>query len=132
MSELDRQQAELEAMALEARACKAGQSGDFVPDASAMSSEPQLSGAQVCTGLVATVFALLASKRGAHWALSPEESTELGGAAGAVLDKYCPNMQGGPEISLLMVAAMVVVPRYMAEQKQVQEEGENAGAVDGD
>jgi len=70
-------------------------------------------GADACSGLCSMVFDVLAARRGEHWRLAPPEAEQLGGALDQVLAKYLPdNMEKwGPEITLLTVSAMIVLPR---------------------
>lgn len=75
--------------------------------------------------LVSTVCTVVAARRGDHWILRPEEAESVGQAAGAVLDKYVPNVEAGPEFALVMVCLTVFGPRAMADI-QMQGQGGNA------
>ncbi len=73
-------------------------------------------GPDACSGLCSMVFDVLASRRGDQWHLSQPESEQLGSALDAVLSKYLPdNMEKwGPEITLITVSAMIILPRMRA------------------
>lgn len=91
-----------------------------------------MSSAELCAVLLSVGFGFLASRRGEHWALSPDESEQLGSATGAVLDKYVPDLESGPEWALVGVSMMVILPRVMldrqAMEKQQQQQGEKNGS----
>lgn len=118
------QKSELEAMA-----------NDFVPESEPIAGgsgvEPVgIDSAQMCATCFAVVFGILAGRRGNHWALTNEESEQLGSATGAVLDKYCPDIEGGPEYALVVAAGMVVLPRVMMDKKLAADSED--GGKDGD
>lgn len=100
--------------------------GDGVPDRVAIDS------GEMCATCLSVGFGLVASRRGDHWALSDQESEQLGGALGAVLDKYCPDIEGGPEYALIVAAGMVVVPRLLIDKKvkAANDEAANDPGVD--
>ncbi len=83
---------------------------------------------ELCTTCLTVVFSILSARRGPHWELQPKEAEQLGNATGAVLDKYCPDIEGGPEYALVVAAGMVLVPRVMVDRK-IEEE---ARKKDGD
>lgn len=63
-------------------------------------------------------FALAAVRLGAHWQLSEEEASELSHATDAVLEKYGAKMAMGPEVTLVITAGMVTVPRILLTASQ--------------
>lgn len=76
-------------------------------------------------GLLLTgVFEVLAVRLGDHWRLDQREASAIAEPAIAVIDKYVPNFENGPELALVAATAMVVVPRVMAQQ-QIREGGNN-------
>lgn len=81
--------------------------------------------------LVMSVCSIVAARRGDHWNLKPDEAEQIGMAAGAVLDKYMPNVEAGPEFTLVMVCLTVFGPRAMMEA-QLQQSGEGESGKDGD
>ena len=114
-------------------------SGDYVPDPGelmpkAEPEQPEMSTAELCQMVVGVLFAIVANRRGEHWNLSPEETEKLGNAAGAVVDKYAPDLDTGPEAALVMVGVMIAAPR-LAMDKQIEaekeENGKEAVTVDG-
>jgi len=118
----------------------AAMANDFEPEKEPIASESGIESAgidsgQMCATCFSVVFGILAGRRGDHWALSPEESEQLGTATGAVLDKYCPDIEGGPEYALIVAAGMVVLPRVMMD-KQLEAANDEAandpGVSDGD
>lgn len=113
---------------LEAGAADA--SGDFIPGPAPAGAADDLSSVDLCTLFLTQLFVVISARRGAHWALSPEESANLGSAAGRVLDKYVPNMNAGPEAALLLLCAMAVMPR-LALDRQVAQERAAAAVVGG-
>lgn len=78
--------------------------------------------------LIATVamlgFGFMAKRRGEHWNLSPAEAEQLGNATAAVLDKYVPNVQAGPEVALLIVGVTVLAPRLMMDAGRPEKDTE--------
>lgn len=67
--------------------------------------------------LVAVCGSMLAGARGRHWQPSPEESEAIGSALDAVLDKYLPNFETGPEFALISAVAIYTVPRLMKDRE---------------
>lgn len=105
---------------------------DFEPDAQPVGEpiaeeSPGMSSGQMCAMVCSVGFGIVAGRRGAHWALSDEESGQLGEAMGAVLDKYVPDMEGGPEFALVVAAGMIVVPRIMVDRQLAEQEAANDG-----
>lgn len=103
--------------------------GAVVPDQAAIDS------GQMCATCLSVGFGLVASRRGNHWALSDEEAEQFGGALGAVLDKYCPDIEGGPEYALIVAAGMVIAPRFLIDKRLEAANDEAAndpGVIDGD
>lgn len=79
-------------------------------------SEDSIKTAELCGGAWSMVMGLIASRAGDHWALSEAEAQELGNTTGAMLDKYFPNFEGGPEMMFLGAMGVVFLPRYMQHQ----------------
>lgn len=83
--------------------------------------------AAVFENILKVAFQIVAVRRGAHWALSDDEARNLGEATGAVVDKYVSLEMIGPELTLLVVAGMVVAPRMaldsVEDEKQEAESG---------
>jgi len=77
------------------------------------SHSTEFMGAEVCEGLCASIFNLIASRNGDHWRLNQEESQALATAADAVLAKYIPAgfEKYSAETALIIVAAGIVLPR---------------------
>jgi len=63
--------------------------------------------------LVGTTFAIAAGFLGDHWHLNEGEGEAFTAALDPVLDKYCPDLSLGVEITLVMAAGMIVLPRVM-------------------
>jgi hypothetical protein len=103
--------------------------------APAAPNDPALAG-MLGGGLVVT-FSLLAKMRGDHWKLDADSANEAGAAYAAVLLKYFPNIQSGPEITAILITAALVAPRVMIDKAQAaQREAEakaraQRGAADG-
>lgn len=91
------------------------------------SPEPEINPetAAMCTGIYAASMGLLAARLGGHWALSAVEAEQLGEATAPVMDKYFPDLKGGPEVVLLMALGVVIVPRYMIHGKIEREKAAN-------
>lgn len=116
LSELDR----LQSMAGE----------DFKPEPGAEVQErpgASIDTALMCTQVVTVLFAILAKRRGDHWPVDEKEAALLGGAVAAVLDKYAPGYQGGPEGALIITALMIVGPRLATDAQNRALEGDGAG-----
>lgn len=77
-------------------------------------------------------FGVVAGRRGAHWKLSSEEAQQLGAATDAVLQKYLPDIQTGPEVALVLTAGMVFLPRIMTDQQLAAEGEKTEASTDGD
>lgn len=104
-------------------------SEDYEPSNDAMAGQheaaeqPDMSTGELCSSLLMIGFNLVASRRGQHWQLSPDEATETGNALGAVLDKYFPDLSNqGVEITAVMTVGMVLTPRLMADKQQAEAE----------
>lgn len=120
-------------MALEHFASEADPN-DYTPGAPAPAEpEPEL-GASELAFLFDMTFSLVASRRGAHWKLDPEESKALGEATDKVMEKYLPGMKAGPEVVLLLTAGALVAPRLMqdGERQEDEPEPDAEGGTDGD
>ncbi|MBC54109.1 MAG: hypothetical protein CMQ34_09795 [Gammaproteobacteria bacterium] len=97
-------------------------------DAADASPAPTMETGEMCTALLTVIFTLMAGRRGDHWMLSDKESEMLGNALAAVLDKYIPKMQGGPEATLIVVTLLIVGPRAMADRQVKKARAEQARA----
>jgi hypothetical protein len=105
--------------ALEATAPGDGE-GEYIPAAEAAAPQEQ-SSAEMVGALATVAFAVVAARRGPHWALTAAEAEEFGKAGGAVLDKYAPDLHTGPEAALVLTAGMIVLPRLLTD-KQAEKE----------
>ncbi|MAK42706.1 MAG: hypothetical protein CMN80_00935 [Spongiibacter sp.] len=77
-------------------------------------------------------FGVVASRRGDHWKIADDEAQQLGAATDAVLQKYLPDIQTGPEVALVLTAGMVFLPRIMTDQQLAAEAEKPEAATDGD
>lgn len=84
---------------------------------------------EMVTAVLTIIFSMMATRRGDHWALSDAESEMLGGALAAVLDKYMPDMKGGPEATLIVVVLLIVGPRA-AVDRNIKSQKAQLRAVD--
>lgn len=78
--------------------------------------EPEISTSELIAPILNIGFATLAP----NWKISGEEVEQLSQAYGALLDKYLPDNgldKYGPEISAIMVTAMIVMPRAAIPRK---------------
>lgn len=103
------------------------------------SGKHELSTADICSTVVALLFGIVAARRGEHWNLGADEQKALGEALGAVVDKYLPNMDTGPEAALVITAAIIIAPRLAVDRQESDKEPEKPaapvqepGSVDGD
>lgn len=108
----NRQQAELEALASMAEDASA----DYVPGVAEPDAPPGPSSAEMMQQLLMLSFGIIAIRNGAHWRLSSEEAEQLGTAYGALLDKYFPGMNAGPELTAIALTGMVLIPRVLADR----------------
>ncbi len=109
--------------------------GDGKPGSSPGAKSSSAETGAVLGGLVAVVCNVVSARRGDHWQLKPEESEAVGDAAAAVLDKYVPNVEAGPEFALVMVCLGVFGPRLlvdMSQQSQQPKPEQEPGKKDGD
>ena len=102
-----------------------GAANDYVPPAGATAAPglDAMSTRDLCVMLIGLAFGAMAARRGEHWNLSQDEADKLGGATGAVLDKYLPNMSTGPEAALVLAAVVIVTPRMMQDRAMVAQGG---------
>lgn len=90
--------------------------GEYIPGEGEGQGGPEMSTAEVCAFAARATFAVIASRRGDHWEISQGEADQLGEAYGALMDKYFPEAQAGPELTAVVVTAMVVMPRAMQDK----------------
>jgi len=78
------------------------------------------------------VFAIIAARRGAHWALALGEAAALGESLDAVLAKYLPDGADkyAAEIGLIGAAAMIVMPRLAMDSELAQASAEKEQSND--
>lgn len=90
-------------------------------------AEPVIPTEKLCEMLLAPCFMIFAP----NWKVSEQEVQTLAGAYGAVLDKYFPDGLGdwAPEISAVLVTAMIVAPR-MNKPRKVEEKKPDARTAD--
>lgn len=79
--------------------------------------------AEACSTLLLITFELIAARKGAHWKMDEAEAREAGKAYGALLDKYYPDMQLGPEAAAVTVTAMIFLPRVAMDKALAEEKG---------
>lgn len=120
-----KQQAELDALASEAK------SQDYIPASDDLTEpqakKPRMEIGEAMSAVVMVAFNLIAARRGEHWALKPVEAQELGGALGDVINEYFPGVNVGPLPVLCGVAAVVIVPRVMLDQQLAEKEDGGVG-----
>lgn len=93
--------------------------GEFIPGndgPNPQAEEMQLGGEELAF-IFEIGFGVVATRRGDHWKIKPDEAQQLGTATDKVLQKYLPNMQTGPEVALCLTAGMVFLPRLMMDQQ---------------
>lgn len=78
--------------------------------------EPVFKSEQAMAMFVATVCELVASRRGDHWQLKPEEAKACGEAYGALIDAYLPAESLGPGVMAITVTALVFGPRIQQDR----------------
>jgi len=84
-------------------------------------------GAEACSGLCASMFDMIAARKGEHWKLAEEESGQMGAALDRVLAKYIPKGldKYNDETALLVISLGILMPRMNAEN--VESEGVEHG-----
>lgn len=110
----EQQQKELDDLEKEAK------TGDFIHKAEPIGqddSKPRVEVGEMLAGVVMVAFNIISARRGEHWRLQEVEAQELGGALGDVVNEYFPEVSLGSLPVLGGVAAMIIVPRIMADQK---------------
>lgn len=124
-SSLDAQLADLQALGPDFDA-----SAEALGDAAGASpTTSQVRSGELFGGLVAVLCNVVAVRRGDHWQLSQEESEDVGNALAAVIDKYVPDMEAGPEFALVVTCGAVFGPRLLTDLSQVQQ-GEGSADAD--
>ncbi len=72
--------------------------------------------AEAMAQIVYVSFTLLAKVRGPHWAIEEDDARDAGIAYGAVVDKYFPDIEIGPELAALMITAGLFGPRIAVDR----------------
>lgn len=108
---------------------------DFNPEPQSANGNSADSGQSVDAGpmlgtLIGTVCAVVASRKGEHWLLKEAESEAVGDALAAVMDKYMPDMDAGPEMALVVTVGMVFGPRLLADLSQAETDKDAGNDVD--
>ena len=106
--------------------------GDGKPGSSPGAKSAGAETGAVLGGLVAVVCNVVSARRGDHWKLKPEESEAVGDAAAAVLDKYVPDVEAGPEFAFVMVCLGVFGPRMLADKSDQPKPEKEPAKKDGD
>lgn len=83
--------------------------------------------AEMLTGLLMAGFAILASKRGEHWALTEEEAAMIA-APGAELLAEAGFTTSTPEVRFMIAAGAVLIPKWYVDRKLAK--GNSAQPVD--
>lgn len=123
---------------LEAYAKEAEGTGEYIPGTGEPEPGPEdmSLGGEELAFIFSVGFDLLAARRGDHWKLKFDEAEKLGFATDKVLEKYFPDIQTGPEVTLLLTAGMFVAPRLMIDrdiaEKKTEQEPATEGGDDGD
>lgn len=96
--------------------------GEHIPagDPAGPEPEPQIDGAELWATIWSVGFSIIGARRGDHWQLSSAEAVELGKATDPVARKYLPDFDSGPEATLMITAAMVLMPRMAADRQRRQ------------
>ena len=102
--------------------------GEPGPDPGAPGAGVGLNSAEACKTFLLLSFELIASRKGAHWKMNEEEATEAGKAYGALLDKYYPDIELGPEAAAVTVTAMIFLPRIAADKALAAEQAKKEAA----
>jgi hypothetical protein len=89
--------------------------------------------ATIATEALAIPFALVAERRGEHWALSTKEKDQFSLAVSRVVVKYLPGLllKYKEETALVLIAASIFIPRIREDKRRA---AERSGAIrrDGD
>jgi len=105
---------------IDAAAMQMAQADNVVPiagNAEPENQEPEISTSELLAPILGIGFATLAP----NWKVSPDEVNQLSQAYGALIDKYLPDNgldRFGPEISAIMVTAMIIMPRASIPRKE--------------
>lgn len=129
---MSEEQIELDKLAAEAEAEEV-QGGEYIPGQGEQ-AEPEPAGpatGEIIAPILQITFGLIASRRGAHWALTDQEAIEAGNAYGAVMDKYFPDAPMGPEVTAVIVTLAIVGPR-VGEDKRKAAAAEKEGGQSGE
>ena len=63
---------------------------------------------------------VVAARRGDHWKVADKEAMAWAEAAVPVLEKYAPGFEASPELALVLVSGMIVLPRIQADKAAVK------------
>lgn len=77
--------------------------------------EPDVNAIAMVSMMYMGSFAILAARLGDHWALTEKEVAMLAEPTVAVIEKYAPGAQMGPEAALIAAAVIVIAPRLMVK-----------------
>jgi len=107
---------------------------DFVPgtDDKPKQAPKNAQSIAMVTMVLGGVFEVLAVRLGDHWRLDPKEAKAIAEPAVAVLDKYLPDFESGPELALVASVGMVVMPRVLKQKQLAQQDEEIREVVNGD
>lgn len=67
--------------------------------------------------LLSLLFDMTAGVAGDHWSLKPNEADSLSMALDPVLSKYLGDFDMGCEVTLLLTAGMIIIPRVQASKQ---------------
>lgn len=56
-----------------------------------------------------------------HWGVTRQECEALGGAWAAVIDKYFPDLEVGPELAAVLITVQIIGPRIAMDRHAKQE-----------
>lgn len=88
-------------------------------------------GAEELANLAELGFGALAGLRGGHWAISKEEAQKLGTAGDRCIRHYFGDANMGPGGTMIAVAAMVTLPRLVADIAITKAKKQQAANDDG-
>lgn len=115
MTEEQQQAAELDDLVLkEEQTEQQAIEGDYQPADGQQSAS--MSTADLIAPMLKVSFALIASIKGEHWAISDDVATEAANEYASCLDHYFPDFQGAPWVGAAMTTGMILAPRLMQDK----------------
>lgn len=89
-----------------------------------------LKAGEMITMIIGMGFNFVASRKGEHWKLAPEEAQELATVTNQAMDEYFPEFEASPGWMLAAVSCGIVAPRLIVDAQNAAKEAEERAEVE--